>query len=104
MRWGLAFIFVALAGGCAASSSKLPAVTMGYRDAPASGLVFASPATLGQPSVFLPREERAPALFMGFDDLTTTFYYLRTDDRGGADGVDRVWRRAISERVGISYR
>jgi hypothetical protein len=69
-----------------------------------AALVFDPPILQNQPPLELSRESRQAGAFVGYEQLTTTFFYLRTDDRFRTDGTDRFERRAISERVGMSFR
>jgi hypothetical protein len=106
-RHGLVLVLLLAAGGCAARSPKRPdgmGMRPTYEDAPAAALVFDSPVTLNEPPIFLPRDQRQPGAFVGFDELTITYQYLRTDDRHTNDGTDRYIRRSVSERIGVSYR
>src|SRR4051794_20671548 len=122
MRWG-AFILLGLmtVGGCASkpqpvvmiNSTATPEPAHIYDDAVAAALVYDPPVTANSPRIEISREGRAPAAFAGYEELTTTFYYLRVDDRqlnyGGSNGSgghnnDRFERQAITERVGVSYR
>lgn len=94
-----------LLAGCAGSKPQRPdAIGPVYLDAPAASLAFTPPIALDQPPLELARDLRQPAAFVGFDELTTTSFHIRTDDRFGDDGFDWLTRRAVSDRVGISYR
>jgi hypothetical protein len=109
---GLTILAALLLGGCASAQPKpivvntLPA----YRPARASALAFDPPATAGHAPLDLDREGRSSEAFVGYDSLTATFSYLRTDDRqfiqGGDQGGrgDFYERRAISTKIGVSYR
>lgn len=101
-------VLLLTAVGCAArSDKKASGVAMlrpTYQEAPAAALVFDAPVTLGEPAVFLPRDQRTLGAFVGFEELTTTYHYLRTDDRDSNDGSDWYVRRSVSERIGVSYR
>lgn len=111
MRW--AFLALAcLAGGCVANNPPRP-VTLAsrspqpvYAEPAAASLVFTPPIAMGLPPVHLPREQRAPGAFVGFEDLTTTYFYLRIDDLQQTD--DNIYggsyRRAVSEKMGVTYR
>jgi hypothetical protein len=92
--------------GCAAS--RKPAAVApprsNYQDRAATALAFTPPVAQGAEHIDLPRAQRGPAVFVGFDALTETFFYVRTDDRFTNDGSDRFIRRSVSERVGVSYR
>lgn len=101
--WTVSLILLSVAG-CGALPARRAAVpqTPVYLDSPAMALAI-SPAWAGElPGYVLDRELRQPAAFVGFDEITATFYYVRTDDRQLDDGW--IFRRAVSERVGISYR
>jgi hypothetical protein len=112
---GTGVIFLGLLGvGCAAQPSK-PARTAQepqpllavYRQAPSAALVFDPPVISDQPPVNVSRDDRTPAAFVGYESTIATFYYVRTDDRqfdGFGLNQDRFERRAISTKVGISYR
>jgi hypothetical protein len=92
--------------GCAAAkrpASAEPSVRE-YQERTATALAFTPPVAQGAEQIDLPRAEREPAIFVGFDALTETFFYVRTDDRFTSDGSDRFIRRSIQERVGVSYR
>lgn len=124
MRWGTCVITVVLlvivamlASGCATASKKGQAVKaeLGpttlpvqhrYERAKAGSLVFDPPVTQGQLPLRLAREDRNPDAFVGYDSIYTTYFYLRTDDRqhGGDFRNDRFDRRAISTKVGATYR
>jgi hypothetical protein len=70
----------------------------------ASALVFDPPVAAGQPSLELARDERQPAAFVSYDDVQTTYFYLRLDDRQRLSNDGRSERRVISETFGISRR
>jgi hypothetical protein len=115
MRWRSgAFILLGtltVVAGCASKPAH-PAATAQpahiYDDAVAAALVYDPPVIANSPRIEISRQGRAPEAFAGFEDITTTFYYLRVDDRqltnGGSHNNDRFERQAITERVGVSYR
>jgi hypothetical protein len=125
MRWG-AYILLGFmtVSGCASkppqsvvivNSSATVEPARIYDDAVAAALVYDPPVVANSPRIEISREGRAPEAFAGYEELTTTYYYLRVDDRqlnyggGGASGGqhinnDRFERQAITERVGVSYR
>ena len=112
MRWGLITISGFLLAGCA-SKPPVQVVTAPsprvYDDAVAAALVFDPPAISDGQRLNVTREGRSQAAFGGFDELITTFYYLRVDDyqqgfNGNCRNSDRFQREAITERVGVSYR
>jgi hypothetical protein len=111
MRWG-ALVFLLLTVGCASKNAQ-PVATVAresavYDDAVAAALVYDPPVVADSPRLDLSREGRSPSAYAGFEELTTTYYYLRVDDRqldyGGGSHHDRFEREAITQRVGVSYR
>lgn len=107
MRWGALIIFAALTVGCAAQKPVAENRYPIYREPAASGsLAFDPPIARYTPPIDLSRDVRERAAFVGYDELSTTFYNIYTDDKQYLCGPDnsRYQRRAISERVGISYR
>lgn len=112
MRWGASILSVALlVTGCASakrSANSTPVQPL--RDNRPSGvaaLVFDPPVIADQEELDLSRQYRDPSAFVGYESLTATYFYVRTDDRqlddrGHRD--DRFERRSVSTRVGVSYR
>jgi hypothetical protein len=108
MRYVTILVLLAGIGGCAGSRpNPNPTTALAsarYIDSPSAALVFTPPAALYGPPVLLPREERYPSAFVGFEETTTTFSYIRSNDRQGQNGGDCLFREAISEKIGVSYR
>jgi hypothetical protein len=105
MREGLVVALLFISCGCAASHRPSPRAQKPFTDEPAAAaLVFTPPIALYGPQVFLDRQARENGAFVGFEDLTATFSYIRTDDRQTTDGSDRTIRRSITERIGTTYR
>ncbi len=112
MRWGaliFSFSFVGLLGcQCqhkpAAATQPVALADRDYAPARASALVFSPPIAQNDAPLDLSRAEREPGAFVGFDDLSRTYLYVRTDDRWSGDGTDRYDRRAITEKVSSSTR
>ena len=109
MRWG-AFIFAAILtglSGCECSfKPPLPPVTTSdpfYEPSHASALAFSPPIAQNDAPLDLSRADREPSAFVGFDDQTRTFIYVRTDDRFSGDGNDRYERRSITEKIGCQH-
>lgn len=95
----------ALICGCASKGNGAPQlIRPAYYDAPAPALVFDPPVALDEPQIALSRNDRQPALFIGFYEARTTFYHIRTDDRHDLTTLDRTYRRAVIDEVGVSYR
>jgi hypothetical protein len=103
-------VFILLAGcksNSAPTARPVAAVAAPESSVAAAALVFDPPIAMGEVPLDLDRDARAPVAFVGFDQLTTTFFYLRTDDKQRFDNFnagDRYERRAVSERFGVSYR
>ena len=111
MRAGITIIaLLALTAGCAnrhpSMSAQRHEEQLQYSDAgSASPLAFDPPVAQGNPRLNLSRDARQASAFVGFDQITTTFFYVRSDDRQTEDHHnDRFERRAISEQFGTSYR
>jgi hypothetical protein len=111
MRWGVSIIIGILLSGCAAqkhpsadASKPQPLAPPRYLPAASGSLVFDPPVTLGEPPLQLSREGRAPDAFVGYESTTATYFYLRVDDRQTSDAGNRYERRAISTKVGVTYR
>ncbi|MFI5381331.1 MAG: hypothetical protein ACHRHE_18695 [Tepidisphaerales bacterium] len=95
---------VLLMAGCASRPAQPGAVGPAYIDRPSSALVFDPPVMQGQPAVFLARDDRQPGAFVGYEDLSATYFFIQTDDRPGDTNEGWMYRRAITTRMGVSYR
>ena len=95
-----------LLGGCATKPHAAADRNIDtYVESPsAAALVFDAPIAQGQPRVSLYRDEREPSAFVGFDAIDATSFYIRTDDRPGLPVDAWIERRAVSERIGTTYR
>jgi hypothetical protein len=110
MRWGVFILLGVMVVGCASKQAQPLAAAPPapiYDEAVAAALVFDPPVTVNSPRIDIAREGRAQTAYAGFEELTTTFYYLRIDDHQQSFGGlrnDRFERQAITQRVGVSYR
>jgi hypothetical protein len=105
MRISPLILTLALIGGCSAKHTPRANINRHrYVDSTAASLAFSPPVAQGEPLVVLPRDERQPGVFIGFEDVTASYFYIRTDDRMTNDGTDHFVRRSIIEKVGVSYR
>ena len=116
MRWASFAILGMLLAGCASQpQSVAPAqpVAMVYTPATSTALAFDPPVLAGTPRLDLSREGRAPAAFAGFNEATTQYYSLTTDDwysdfagnfGGSLGNRDNYQRRAVTQSFGITYR
>jgi hypothetical protein len=95
--------------GCAARP-KHADVTARVQEEPepeartASALVFDPPVAAGQPPLELARADREPGAFVAYDEVFSTYFYLRMDDHQKISADGRSERRVISETFGISRR
>jgi hypothetical protein len=117
MRWG-AFIFLGsiLSLGCASTQSARPeapspvAQRVDDDGAVVASLLLEPPLVASEPKIEISRQGRAPQAYAGFEEIISTYYYLRVDDRqlnysnSGGRSHDRFEREAITTRVGVSYR
>ena len=98
-----------LAGCTTAKPSPAPSVYQPAADdgAITASLVFDPPVVASEPPLHLSRAARAPAAYAGFEEIISTYYYLRVDDRQldyNGHNHDRFERRAVTERVGVTHR
>ena len=70
----------------------------------ASALVFTPPVVANEPPLELARDVRQPSAFVAYDQVFTTFFYLRLDDRQYISDDGRSQRRVVSETFGIRTR
>jgi len=105
MRIALLVLSLALLGGCTGKSMPQTLHSPhGYNDLASSSLAFSPPIAQNEAPVLLPRDQRQPGVFIGFEDVSASYFYIRTDDRMTNDGTDHYVRRAIIEKIGVSYR
>ena len=97
-------ILVFIVGGCAAKQPGRLSAPQRYDDASSASLVFTPPVSLGHAPLELARDDRTPRAFVGYDEITTSYFHIWTDDRQTSDGTDRYLRRATIEKMGVSYR
>jgi hypothetical protein len=100
----LLLISLALSG-CAATPAALPPVTTASgQQFGAAALVFDPPITFDQAPLDLSRSNHGQAAFLGFEDSSTSYYDIVTDNRESSDSTDQLTREAVSERVGSTRR
>lgn len=105
MRICCAAMLVCLTVGCAGKNQGgRVRAQPGYDDISTSSLVFTPPVAMGEQPVELAREDRTPRAFVGYDEVSTSYFHIWTDDRQTNDGTDRYVRRATIEKMGVSYR
>ena len=104
MRSCCLMILVFVVGGCAREHLGKMSARLGYDDVSAASLVFTPPVALGSEPLELARDDRTPRAFVGYDEVTTSYFNIWTDDRQTNDGSDRYVRRSRIEKVGVSYR
>src|ERR1700749_3478959 len=99
MRAALWVIVVAgLVGGCASQEPPPPQLTSSATAS--SALAFDPPLTLLNQDLDLARNTHGEAAFAGFEDTTTTYFYVRTDDRQATDNTERFTKEGYSAKVG----
>jgi hypothetical protein len=103
MRIGWIVISVGLLAGCAAQPSATPPPVANLNNA-SSALVFDPPIAMNVPPLDLSRDTHGEAAFAGFEDTTTTYFDVHTDDRQTTDLSDRFVREGYSEKVGATRR
>ena len=69
-----------------------------------AALVFDPPIALNQAPLDLSRSTRGEAAFAGFQEVTTTYSDVRTDDRQTTDSTDRFVREGYSDQVSVMSR
>jgi hypothetical protein len=104
MRLPLLLISAGLLAGCA--SQQPQTMSKGNQDlsSASAALVFDPPIAMNTPPVDLSRETHGEAAYAGFEDTTTTQFYIRTDDRETTDFSNRFEREGFSEKVGSTRR
>lgn len=76
-----------------------------YVDRGEAALAMDPPITQDGPRLMLARAPRERSAFVGFEQTTATWSWVRMDDRQTEDGRnDRLERRAVSVRIGTSVR
>ena len=105
MRFFILLLTFATIGGCSGKTMPQTFHTPHlYSDAASSCLAFSPPIAQNEPPIMLPRDQRQPGVFIGFEDVSASYFYIRTDDRMTNDGTDHYVRRSIIEKIGVSYR
>ena len=115
MRWLPVILLLSLVVGCAAKPQAERAARQPVTGSEpqleqvvvASALVFDPPIAMNEQPLDLARDPRQASAVVGFDQLTTTYFYLQTDDRQRFDNFNTGgWfqRQAISQRFGVSFR
>lgn len=104
----LPLLAVGFIGGCAAQKPATPQQQAQqprvFSDSPAASLAFTPPLARYSPAVDLPRDERQPGIFVGFDTFTESYSYVRQDDRFTDDTSTRFIRQSVTQRIGHSSR
>ncbi len=72
--------------------------------ASSAALAFDPPLTLNERPLDLSRSGRGEAAFAGFEDTTTTYFNIWTDDRRTTDFTNSYVREGYIEKVGSISR
>src|SRR5580698_2400123 len=106
MKAAWIMIGVSLVAGCASHpvppDTTQPVSTL--VPGAASALAFDPPLTLHQRPLELSRAGRGEAAFAGYEDSTTTYFDIWTDDRRTTDSTENYVREGYSEQVGSTRR
>lgn len=110
MRFTSLILATLLAGGCATRPHPTTQPQSVADDsailarATSAALVFDPPVTSGQAPIDLARAGREPSAFVSYDQVFTSFFYLRYQDRQiiAPDGSSD--RRATTETFGVTRR
>jgi len=103
MRTTWVILGAALLAGCA-TQQPAPVPLTTTPDKASAALAFDPPMTLSEPRLDLSRDTRGNGAFAGFEDTTTTYFYVRTDDRQTTDSTERFEREGYSAKVGSVRR
>jgi hypothetical protein len=101
---GVILMVLVVGAGCA--RLQQPTGIHRYGDHIASSLAFDPPVIADEPALELSRAGRGTTAFVGFEEVITTHFYLRTDDHQRFYDRDggHFDRRAVSETFGTRYR
>ena len=102
MRVTSLLIAAALLAGCA--SAPRPVTSSGDDKPSSAALVFDPPVAMYDPPLDLSRNNRGEAAFVGFEDTSTTYFDIYTDDRQTTDLTDRFVREGYSDKSGAIHR
>jgi hypothetical protein len=102
VRWLI--ISAGLLAGCASKPATTTYQTQSNLETSSSALVFDPPIAMNEPAIDLTRSTHGEAAYAGYEDTTTTFFYIHTDDRQTTDSTDRFVREGYSEKVGATRR
>jgi hypothetical protein len=104
MRSMLINTFLLVLVGCASQNASPPLAQRQYADRPGAALAFDPPVLQGRAAAELPRDLLEPGAFVSYDDTSITYFNIRTDDRLGEGSDVWLYRRAVIERTGVSFR
>jgi hypothetical protein len=107
MKAILMMIGVSLVAGCATQPVEQPVATQPVSTVVPGGaaaLAFDPPLTLNEQPLDLSRDGRGEAAFDGFEDTTTTYFDVWTDDRRTTDSSENFIREGYIEQVGSVRR
>jgi uncharacterized lipoprotein YajG len=106
MKTFLVIIGAMLLTGCAAQPAQTQAVQplSAGTTVSSAALAFDPPMTLNQRPLDLSRDGRGEAAFAGYENTTTTYFDVWTDDRRTTDSTENYVREAYVEQVGSNSR
>ena len=112
MRWIAPVILIAALAGCSSQTANVAPSQQAqiYQPGCSAALAFDPPVISGMPRLDLSRDGRGTAAFAGFQQESTTYYFLQTDDYysdylNGPFGLGNGYQRdAVSQTYGLTYR
>src|SRR5687768_14109384 len=104
MRICCVLVLVFMTIGCANKHPGESRRAQRYEDISASSLVFTPPIAMGEEPLELARDDRTPRAFVGYDEVSTSYFQIWTEDRQRNAGPDGKVGGPPIERVGVGYR
>jgi hypothetical protein len=104
MRAILILISATLLAGCVSEPPATMSKSNPNLATATAALAFDPPIAMNEPALDLSRSTHGEAAFAGFENTTTTFFDVHTDDRQTTDLSNRFVREGYSEQVGSVSR
>lgn len=110
----LCIVLLSASLGCQSKPAKPVSATVSTRPVtrhPAvAALAFDPPVISGETPIDLSRDSRTPSAYVGYDGLTTTYFYINSRDQMGIWGSGWGWggdgyeRWSNISKTGVRYR
>jgi len=75
-----------------------------FENARVAALVFDPPVSVGDPPLDLSRTPRERSAFVSYDEVFSTYFYVRMDDRQILSNSGNSQRRVVTETFGVTRR